>query len=194
MKHAILLLLVLALFKGCGEDKNINQGLDAIGIPSSHAEFKHEYTTPFGVKVRSTVKVPPQALDAIDRGILEQLDRINRAKPEWTNRQSPSQYAVLFVDPMATNVETEPGSPAILIKGVQSAGTVIGWNGDAGMKRSYIVAPHQDATQWRYLDYLKRTIWYESEHDRECNEPNERQPSDECRYYQTVNDVHPHFE
>ena len=194
MKALILISLVLVFFKGCGEEKNINQGLDAVGIPSSHAEFKHSYRTPRGVDVKSTVEVPMNVLFTIDQGILMQLDRINIARPDWKNKLNPNQYAVLFVDPMATNVETDPGSPAILIKGIQSAGTVIGFNGDAGMKQSYIVAPHQADTQWRYIDYLRRTIWYESEHDRECNEPDPKNPSNDCYHFRGVNDIHPHFE
>jgi hypothetical protein len=195
MKILFTLTLILTLFKGCGETKDINVALDSLGIPSSAAEFKHDYRTIGGVTVKSTQELPQVALNAIDQGILWQIDRINHARPTWNAHNQLSQYYVLVIDPTAYSVDDRIlGAPLIQLQGGTTAGTVIGIGGTRSiLDHSYIVLPHQNGQNWRFIDYFREAVRNESEHDRECNEPNRQDPVYECEQFQGWNDVHPHF-
>ena len=126
----ILLVLIASGFKGCGHEKDINQALDAVGIPSSAAEFKHNYKTPAGIEVKSVVDLPPHALFAIDQGILIQIDRLDHLRPMWNNYKDIRQYKVLVVEPGAYSTVDLPGAPLLMLRdGVTTAGTVIGIGG-----------------------------------------------------------------
>lgn len=176
MKSLIVLFAVLLFACGGGagggfNDDEIHRSLDDIGIPKHVAKFRFSQITPKGVKVRSTVQVPATALTYIDAGIDELLSRYLLKYPQWTTFTKHSDYSVVFVDPMATNVETEPGSPAIFVRGYQSAGTNIG-NCKTCFPPVHIVAPHQEKEGWRFRQYLINTIWYEGEHIFEGNDIN----------------------
>lgn len=183
----VLLLAVISLtaFK-C--NKKPQSPSDGITFPSGvHLPGTPRYAvnTPGGVLVISDVTVPADALTAIDEGITNQITRINAAWPGWTVGANLNEYKVFFIDPTATN---QDGSPAILVYGIQSAGTTIGVAND-GFPYSVLVLPHQQATNWRYRDYLMRSAWHESEHDREWH-------NNQGVFYYFVQpgmDVHPHF-
>jgi hypothetical protein len=188
----VLTLLVLG-FKGCGHEKDINQALDAVGIPSSAAEFKHNYKTPAGIEVKSVVDLPPHALFAIDQGILIQIDRLDHLRPMWNNYKDIRQYKVLVVEPGAYSTVDLPGAPLLMLRdGVTTAGTVIGIGGTASLGTTYIIVPHQNGQSWRFMDFFKEAVHNESEHARECNEPSRENPSPECTKFFGVNDKHPH--
>jgi len=68
---------------------------------------------------------------------------------------------MLFIDPMATNRD---GSPAIKVKGIQSAGTTIGLGEAPITERPYLVLPHQGDSGWRYTDYLRDASANEADH------------------------------
>ena len=146
------------------KDLKLRKDLDSLGIPKHKALFKHDYVSPGGVVIRSTVPVPDSAMAQIENGISRTIDRHSRHYPHWTKAKKLSDYAVLFVDPMATNVINEPGSPAILVRGVQAAGTCIGVWQFAAAERPYMVIPHQQETSWRYAEYLNNTAAHEGEH------------------------------
>lgn len=181
----------------------IYRALDGVGIPKSEAGFKIVTRTPGGSCVRSVVAVPPEALAAIDTGIRTQIERAGSYNPTWTRKTNLNQYRVLFVEPSTfhaphprdgekcTTLVNTPGSPCLLVKGVQSAGTVIGAGTMSPLGQIYIVLPHQQGQQWRFLDYLAASARNESEHDRECSE--EGLQGENCIKFQTQSDVHPHW-
>lgn len=152
------------------------------------ARLPYSFRTPGGVFVASVTNyVPDAALAAIDEGITNQLTRTEAAHPEWAAKRLLPDYRVIFIDPMATNAETEPGSPALLVWGIQSAGTCIGVGGD-GVYPEYIVLPHQADSGWNYIDYLMHSAWHESEHIREWF-------NDQAVFNSFIGsgDIHPHF-
>lgn len=161
--------------------------LDGIGIPKHLCTFNYEYTTNGGVKIVSTVAVPSSAFSLIDEGIRNQLVRHTAAFPDWNKFAQLSDYTLVFIEPMATNQINEPGSPALIVGGTQTAGTCIGVWVFAASKPT-IVLPHQAATDWRYNDYLMRSAWHESEHIREFANDYE-----EFLRHTGPNDIHPHI-
>lgn len=186
-----MLLSVLA----CGPDKGIYAALDSVGIPAHVAQFRYQVTTPGGVSVQSTQVVPAEALATIDAAIGLQIERISAARPAWVNYRRLDQYSVLLVDPMAYSEIDLPGAPLLRLHGGgTTAGTVIGILGSRkAVDRSYIVVPHQNGQDWRFMDWFFNAIRNESEHARECNEPNRLDPSPECEQFSGWQDVHPHF-
>lgn len=165
----------------------INLELQEFGINNTYTRFKYNYKTPKGAEVISTAMVPPDALATVDEGIQKQIDCYDRLEPTWANYKNVSDYGVLFINPMATNQETEPGSPALLVNGYQTAGTCVGVHPRSNLKKSWIVLPHQTNTNWRFREYLKQSARNESEHVREYR-------NDYGRFliYATGNDSHPH--
>lgn len=153
--------LITRLSKRAEAAKNLWQALDGLGIPKHVAEFKHAALTPKGIEVKSTVPVPPEALATIDAGIDEQMKRFAVAYPDWPAGKRHSEYRVLFIDPMASN---QDGSPAILVKGIQTAGTCIGVHPGSPSRQPWIVLPHQANRDWRFGEYLRNSAWFESEH------------------------------
>ncbi len=192
MKLLLTLTLILFLFRGCGEQKDIYTALDSIGIPSSAANLQYDYVTPGGVKVRSTQALPSVALSAIDEGITIQIGKINTARPTWGVRNL-NEYNVLVIEPTAYSEIDLPGAPLLQLRGGTTAGTVIGILGSKSMDRAYIVVPHQNGQQWRFIDYFREAVRNESEHYRECSVPTRGDPVYECEQFQGWNDVHPHF-
>lgn len=179
--------LYLRSTKAKGE-AGMYSALDHLGIPRHKALFKHAYTTPGGCPVRSTVPVPAEALELIDRGLQRQIERWDAAHPEYAKGKNISEYSVLFIDPMAWNEFTPPGSPAILVQGQQSAGTCIG-EVRSGWPLKHIVAPHQQDSNWSFKDYLVATIHHESEHIR----PSINGDMETFNKYLGGGDVHPHI-
>jgi hypothetical protein len=186
---AVFYFVVWPWYRRSTETKRIWNALDReAGIPKHNAMFKYAAVTPGGVQVRSTVEVPASALPFIDEGIDNQIKRHNNAYPHWAKYKNIAEYKALFVEPTATNQETEPGSPAIHVKGYQSAGTCIGTTPLSSVRPSiYIVLPHQKNQGWRFTDYLMRSAWHESEHVREFS-------NDLTIFQQYANagDIHPH--
>jgi hypothetical protein len=164
------------------------------------------HKTPGGVFVNACVDVPPDALAAIERGIAHQIRNSSHYNPAWPAFRKLNEYQVFLVPPTAHNVETAPGSPALLVKyqdesgnvlSIQSAGTCIGVDGaifgrNIGLQHDgrypSIVLPEQSAEQWKYLNYLEESARNESEHIAEWN-------NDKAMFYSfaITGDVHPHF-
>lgn len=189
------------------ERKDVWRALDQLGIPKHKAKLKYRYTTPKDVFVWSTVEVPPRQLKLIDEGIAMQIEAVGRHRPEWKLFRRHEDYAVLVIDPMATNRVNDPGSPALIVSQMgqpqtQTAGTTIGtkWKpityADGSYKltgttldRPYIVLPHQEETQWRYTDYFRNSTRNESEHVVEYI----NNYDGDYLAHTGANDVHPHF-
>ena len=194
MKKLLLALLLFSFFISCSEKKGILAALSSVGIPGTAAEFRYSYTTPGGVSVQSTQEIPPRVLDIIDTSINLQITRISLARPTWNNHISLSNYSVLLIDPTAYSQIDLPGAPLIQLPGGTTAGTVIGIHGTRKtVDLSYIVVPHQNGQNWRFLEFFSQAVYNESEHDRECNEPSRLAPYQECDQFSGWNDVHPHF-
>jgi hypothetical protein len=131
--------------------------------------------------IESVAPVPETAVAAITAGILQQ---IATTPIYWTRQRRIEEYNVALIEPTATNMD---GSPALMVRGIQSAGTVIGV-GDDGHVPSVIILPHQGATSWAHLDYLKASARHESEHSAEW-------ANDQAVFWQFIGsgDIHPHF-
>lgn len=151
------------LFLWRGRDKDdVWDGLTDLGIPKDHAMWKHEYTTQRGVSIRSVAALVLNSIfDTVDLGIRTTILRWRLKFPEWTKAIAHSDYRLLFVEPQRTNRD---GSPAVLVKGIQSAGTTIGLGPAPITERPYLVIPHQAASHWRYRDYLRDSVANESDH------------------------------
>lgn len=170
----IFFLSICLLFASCGGNDN---------YPVPMPEFGFSHTTARGVKVRSTVNVPVHILEIIDNGIQDQFNKINPFYTQWNNLNNHSQYRLDFVNPAAVN---SAGCPALLVQGVNAAGTVYGVRND-GLQPT-IVLPHQQSVNWRCADLLRNVTFYESEHLREW-------ANDQQVFYFFAtgqNDVHPH--
>lgn len=133
----------------------IDKALARLGIPNP--VLLHSAVTAKGARVQSTVQIPQVALDTIDAALDELFVWYRAAYPGWTKVFTHEEYAVLLIEPMATN---QDGSPALLIIGQQSAGTCIGFP----FPMSYIVLPHQELRAWTFRDYLFNSVFNEGEH------------------------------
>lgn len=154
----------------------------SVPIPET---FAFGVNTPRGTFVISNVEIPANVLTLIDNGIQAQLD--STAHLNWQYARNHGDYQVMFIDPITTNTVTAPGSPALIVYGVQSAGTCIGIGNDP-FSQAFIVLPHQVATNWRFEQYLSDTVRHESEHIIEwiCDR-------DMFWSFVGAGDVHPHF-
>jgi len=169
------------------EKQRIWRSLDAnCGIGKQFSNFKKKYTTPKGARVRSTKDIPAALVAMIDIAIQNQFDLYANRFPNWVAYDSFSDYDILVIDPMATNEVNDPGSPALLIKGQQAAGTTIGvFNYDA-VKKPYFVVPHQVDSNWSHVPYWINSISNETQHGRLAMNDYSR-----FLYYQGERDIHP---
>jgi hypothetical protein len=175
LELATAFLIVLQLM-GCGGGVRLPDGsdksemyrnLDHVGIPRSEAEFKGDYKRKWkGMEVQSVVAVPDSALQAVETGYMRTVARHSAQYPQWQRAKTLPEVKILFVEPRTYNVQNEPGSPALLIKGRQSCGTVIGINHEFARDKEtqYIVLPHQAKSNWAYLTYLENCSAHEGEH------------------------------
>ena len=160
------------------------------GIDKKYWTPNFSYTTPGGVEVKSNRELPAKALTLIDEGISNQIDAYNRECPEWTAGRNLSDYPVYVIKPMTTNMD---GSPAIFVKGYQSAGTLLygGEMWEELNKRPIVVIADQHDQNWAYESYFRNSADYESEHGREwLNKKNN--PTGRFYHWAHAGDVHPH--
>ncbi len=165
--------------------RSVTVVLPPVEIPPT---FAFDYARDGEPWLRSNVLVPDEALAAIRDGVALQIERSSAAHPDWVQGNNIEDYTILFINPMAVNVETDPGSPALIVGGIQCAGTCLGVGNDHSANRPVIVLPHQVATNWTHLEYLKQSARNESEHIRLnwCD-------AAMFAHYQGVNDQHPIF-
>lgn len=146
--------------------------------------FEYHYTSPNGVKIMSVVPLPDYVMLLIENGIGTQIWKSYLQHPEWARFDRLPHYGVILIDPMTVN---QDGSPAIFVKGIQSAGTCIGLN-DGRPYGPKIVLPHQFDTNWNFQSYLQESARHESEHIRLWTNDREL-----FNHYTGENDVHPIF-
>lgn len=168
-------------------DRLVDLGID----PKRYAQFKKTYFTPLGAEIRSTVTDIPQAfLTAYDEEIQRVIRNHTRKYPHWKNGLEVKDYPAILIDPMTTNQETAPGSPAIIVAGeFQTAGTVVGTFPQSLVKPPRLVLPHQSQQGWRFEDYWRVSVYNEGEHSIEC-----RNDYGVFQSYSGPNDVHRHVD
>lgn len=167
----------------------ISRDLSNLGIAGEYQNFRKDFRTPGGARVKSTTdNVPPDVLALIDEGLQNQITRHSARYPHWPFYKTISDYDVLLIEPMCHNVESTPGAPCIFAMGIQTAGTTIGTWPYSAVDKPYIVVPHQAGEGWQYRDYFMRSVWHESEHVREFKNSYD----DVFQRYLGPNDVHPH--
>jgi hypothetical protein len=180
-----------------------------INTPLTQELFADGVFTPGGATVRalkSMGTIPAEALDAIDRGISHQIRNSGALHPDWKVFQNLSEYQLYLIDPMTHNVETDPGSPALIAKYLdlssnvgqqQTAGTCIGVDGaifipgtgpSNDARYPSIVLPYEPGEMDKHASYFEESARNESEHIREWGNDKVM-----FRSFAIVGDVHPHF-
>lgn len=126
-----------------------------ITFPSKFAEYHHttglancNFEDP--LKPGDWEKIEP----IIEMGI---RNCIKGYLPQWNNARGINDFLICFIKPTATNMD---GSPALLVNGIQSAGTMLGYS--ASFSTPLIVLPQQ--ANWDHLVYLMYSVWHEGEH------------------------------
>jgi hypothetical protein len=158
-------------------EREARNALNHAGIGDEYTNFKHDYTTPKGMKVKSVVPVPSDFLVAADEGATLQVERFRAMFPEWQPKPLP-ETTILIVHPNRITIQdgsvtppcfnefTEPGSPCIYAQGQRASGMMIGhddrWEDIDVM--TPIVMPHQVEQGWRFRQYWVNTVHNEREH------------------------------
>lgn len=133
------------------------------------AALPHIYDEPDQPFFSSVVSIPDVARRMVAEGIKIVIEATRIKFPHWQQFRSLADFNVMFVEPDAISRVDVPGAPALMVWGIQSAGTVIGIPGDS-VNKTTIVLPHQAATDWRFLNYLKNSARHEAEHVAELND------------------------
>lgn len=149
-----------------------------VDLPTSWAVIIDRPDAPY---IQSVVEVPESAIAQLVAGIQKQIDC---TPAHWTIARNVKDYNIYFIDSHRTNMD---GSPALLVRGIQTAGTVIGLPGE-NFSPVFIVLPHQQSAGWLFPEYLKASARNESEHIALLfNDLNL------FYYYQGGADIHPFF-
>jgi len=151
--------------------------------------FPFSYARPDGGEILSVYPIAedllPTVAGYIQRGLADMIAATSYHNPGWTKMPTTGDYPVWFIEPMATN---QDGTPALLVYGVQSAGTTLNVGYTDGIDRGtpVIVLPAQAA--WNFLDYLQTSTHNEGEHAREW-------VCDQAIFWKFTGayDVHPHW-
>lgn len=137
--------------------------------------YDNNQQTANGVTVRPYALVSPEALQLIENGIAHTIR--NTANQNWSQFRNLSDFQVFLVPPMTHNVETDPGSPALMVKyldaggnigQVQAAGTCIGVSGSilglADPRYPSIILPFEASQLPAHASYLEESARNEAEH------------------------------
>lgn len=149
--------------------------------------YPNEPGKPF---ISSVVAVPPEAQAAMIKGLQMLLRSIEFKFPHWNAARKIEDYNIMLIDPQAELEQGYPGAPSLMVSGIESAGTVIGFP-EQKISPPNIVLPHQTATDWRYLDYLAEATRFEGEHYAELLEYLKNADQEVWKYVGTT-DSHPH--
>lgn len=149
---AVLWKLKIFPFK---KDTSYRQDILPVAWPETFAEY--HYTTQ-GVNCNFEVPLQPGDWERIEPIIDMGIRNLMRGYPSsWTRCRSHGDFRIGFIKPTATNMD---GSPALIVSGVQTAGTVLGVT--ASFSPITICLPQQ--ANWDYLNYLMHSVWFEGEH------------------------------
>ncbi len=183
----IILLFVAAAIAAIVIYRKYKTGGGSTRQPGTKLPDGIEFTgvTPKGVAIQAYAAIPQmhfdRLADIVDMGINNLLRATKATRPTWTQSLRHDEYVILFKKPDATN---QDGSPAILVHGIQSAGTVVGVAND-GFSPPMIVLPFQD--EWNHMSYLMYSVWNEGEHYIEWTNDHT-----EFMQFAVAADIHPH--
>jgi hypothetical protein len=126
--------------------------------------------------------------DAVLAGLNQMLVSSKYHNPTWTRKPTTGYYKIVMIKSMATN---QDGTPALLVGGIQSAGTVINVFADlVDRGETIIVLPEPDWSNLAptYWEYLQASARHEGEHDVEW-------ANDKGIFHQkaVTGDIHPHW-
>jgi hypothetical protein len=171
-----------------------------VDIPDACYSEEARHVTPGGIVVRSYVAVPESDLQLIENGNTHTFRNARHYNPSWPDVDL-STVQVFLVPPMTHNVETDPGSPALLVKfldaagnivPIQSAGTCIGVSGGllgtVDPRYPSTVIPYEPGETDLHAFYFEESNRNEREHVEEWL-------FNRAMFftYAIVGDVHPHF-
>lgn len=181
---------------GTRKEKRIEKkkGNLPIDYPYTQADFKYSYVRANCPHIQSVAPVPEEAIAAIIEGLNMTQRAVRRKFPSWMNGFKLESVNIAIINPQGSHPEF--GFPELLInvkdlagkviQQVATAGTVLGLPGH-NVSPMVIVIPHQAATDWRFLEYLRNTARNEYEHFLEfANDLYEAQK------YTGTYDIHPH--
>lgn len=180
--YLVLLLTIVVLLAGCKDDDKPQQ-------PEYSCPDTHVKTTSPGICLPK--RYPVNELSQIDRtdggyilmergssdavlkkkindvainGLQEMIAAALLHNPSWTRFTTTGGYEIVMIHKMATNMD---GTPALLVRGTQSAGTVINVYADLNERGTPIIVlplPDPDGFNDAYWAYLKNSCWNEGEH------------------------------
>lgn len=176
----ILIITTTAALPKCNgsRESEIRDNLTLLGFQKANYQPRNfKYTTPKGAKIESVDPVSPKALEYLDRGLQRRVDRFRIMFPAWAFALSVAGTEVLFLHPNSTftpegdpsppcSLESIPGAPCLFVKGIKTAGTVVGTNQhwDVIDRNPILVLPSQAAGDWQWLEYLAAAAHNEDEH------------------------------
>jgi hypothetical protein len=171
-----------------------------VEIPDACFTDEAFHKTPDEITVRSYVPVPAGDLQLIEDGIKHTIRNARHYNPSWPDVDLRT-VQVFLVPPDTHNVETDPGSPALLVKYLdlagniqtaQSAGTCIGvaggMLGTEDTRYPSTVIPYEPGETDLHAVYFEESNRNEREHIEEWL-------FNRAMFftYAIVGDVHPHF-
>lgn len=125
--------------------------------------------------------------ERVQSGLTRMIAAALHRNPTWTNYTASGQFQVLMIRKMATNMD---GTPALKVREIQTAGTVINIYADRTEHgEPIIVLPMTD--DWlaaNYAPYLEASAYHEGEHSIEWK-------NDKGIFFALAGagDVHPHW-
>lgn len=193
------LLLIFAIFiVSCGGDKGSTSGGEttcpagksattASGICIPNSWMGGQINRTDGGWIFLEKSVPEQHKERIGQSVVKGLEKTVRGAGSWAEYRNTAQFQVVMIEKHATN---QDGTPALIVGGQQTAGTVINTYPVCTTKRGEptIVLPIPDTFDDAYFSYLENSAWFEGEHATEWK-------NDPCwtfQQYTGANDVHPH--
>lgn len=168
--------------------------------------IEQPFFTPGGITVRSYIPVPDSDLELIERGVRHTITNARHYNPSWPE---PNLRDIQFflIPPHTHNVETDSGSPALIVKYLtmagtvgteQTAGTCIGVDGAMFMpgkgpvqdpRYPSVVLAYEEGETKEHASYFEESARNEFEHLDEWTNNREMFKS-----FAIVGDRHPHFE
>jgi hypothetical protein len=179
----------------------VDHTLNAHGVAKIDYNFKYDYTTNKGIKVKSTVPIPAEFLALADEAAQRQVDRFSTMFPEWTWKEISGRH-LLVIDANEVNIDgvltrcvsevDEPGAPCVYVKGTKAAGFTIGTSPRLDKLREMppIVVPHQEREGWKFQEWWANTIHNEFEHVSGWKNQT-LNPQGVFYYFRGANDIHP---
>lgn len=173
----------------------------SVDIPDACTEPEGFHQSLGGITVRSYLPVSDEALARIEAGIAHTVRNTLNLWGTGTPFSNLTEWQVFLVPPATHNVETDPGSPALLVKYLdaggnvqtsQAAGTCMGVDGGilgrSDGRYPSIILPYEESELPDHANYLEESARNEAEHIRMW-------ANNKAMYanYTGANDQHPIF-